>query len=93
MTAVGAIMWMKTMTVGGAALGPYVFGTGMLGVLYTMAAWWTDVVREAQSGDHTRVVQMSPSLWHDPVHRLRGDVLRGLVLGLLRYRALPQRRQ
>ena len=31
---------------------------GTLGVLYTMFGWWVDVVREAQRGDHTRVVQL-----------------------------------
>jgi cytochrome c oxidase subunit 3 len=41
-------------------MGPYVFGAGMLGVLYTMAAWWSDVVKEAEHGGyHTRVVQLS----------------------------------
>ena len=53
--AVGAIVWMKQIN----AFGPYVFGAGLLGVLYVMAAWWTDVVHEAEHGDHTRVVQMS----------------------------------
>jgi cytochrome c oxidase subunit 3 len=57
--AVGAIMWMKTLTIGDAKLGGYVFGVGFLGVLYTMLMWWTDVVNEAEHGDHTRVVQMS----------------------------------
>jgi cytochrome c oxidase subunit 3 len=37
-----------------------VFGVGLIGVLYTMASWWGDVIREAQfQGDHTRVVQIS----------------------------------
>jgi cytochrome c oxidase subunit 3 len=57
-TAVGAIFWMKHMPMFGMQVGPYLFGAGMLGILYTMAAWWTDVVREAESGHHTRVVQM-----------------------------------
>ena len=57
--AVGAIMFMKGMTVGGLKLGPDVFGAGVIAVLYTMASWWTDVVHEAEHGDHTRVVQMS----------------------------------
>ncbi len=36
------------------------FGVGTIGVLYTMASWWGDVIREAQyKGDHTRVVQIS----------------------------------
>ena len=61
-----------------------------IGVLYTMASWWGDVIREAQyKGDHTRVVQIGHALRHDPVHRLRGDVLRRLVLGLLQFRAVP----
>ncbi len=34
-----------------------------------------------------------PPLRHDPVHRLRGDVLRRLVLGLLQFRAVPGRRR
>ena len=39
---------------------PIVFGIGVIGVLYTMASWWTDVIREAEfKGDHTRVVQIS----------------------------------
>ena len=57
--AVGGIMFMKGLAVGGLKLGPYVFGAGLIGVLYTMASWWTDVVREAEHGDHTRVVQIS----------------------------------
>ena len=57
--AVGAIMWMKGLSVGSVKPGSFVFGVGLLGVLYVMVAWWTDVVREAQHGDHTRVVQIS----------------------------------
>src|SRR5579863_3362587 len=54
--AVGAITWMHHMT--GAA--PIIFFAGLVGVLYTMASWWMDVIREAQyKGDHTRVVQIS----------------------------------
>ena len=54
--AVGAIAWMHHLF--GAA--PIVFGVGTIGVLYTMASWWGDVIREAQyKGDHTRVVQIS----------------------------------
>ncbi len=54
--AVGAILWMHHMT----SAAPIVFGIGVIGVLYTMASWWTDVIREAQyKGDHTRVVQIS----------------------------------
>ena len=54
--AVGAIAWMHHMFSGA----PIVFGIGTIGVLYTMASWWGDVIREAQyKGDHTRVVQIS----------------------------------
>ncbi len=55
LSAVGAISWMKHM----GSFAPYVFALGMLGVVYTMIAWWNDVVNEALHGDHTRVVQLS----------------------------------
>ncbi len=58
-TAVGGICWMKDLTFGSLHLAPYIFGVGVIGVLYTMMAWWTDVLHEAQHGDHTRVVQIS----------------------------------
>jgi cytochrome c oxidase subunit 3 len=58
--AVGAVMWMKGMPIGGIKAGSVIFGLGMIGVLYTMVAWWTDVTREAEhEGHHTRVVQIS----------------------------------
>ncbi len=57
--AVGAVLSMKGLEIGGLKAGPYVFGAGLIGVLYTMAAWWTDVIRESQvEGHHTRVVQI-----------------------------------
>ena len=40
------VMWMHTIQGG-----PYVFGAGLLGVLFTMFSWWTDVIREAHGGD------------------------------------------
>ena len=55
MLAVGAIFWMHHMF----AWAPLLFGAGAIGVLYTMLSWWRDVVREAETGDHTRVVQIS----------------------------------
>ena len=55
----GAVLWMKSLTVANMALGPYVFFAGLLGVLYTMLSWWRDVAHEANTGDHTRVVQLS----------------------------------
>ncbi|MBV8848293.1 MAG: cytochrome c oxidase subunit 3 [Methylobacteriaceae bacterium] len=57
--AVGAIMWMKGLAIGGLKAGGITFIIGTLIVLYVMAAWWTDVIREAEHGDHTRVVQIS----------------------------------
>ncbi|MBV9078404.1 MAG: cytochrome c oxidase subunit 3 [Methylobacteriaceae bacterium] len=57
---VGLVLTMKGLPVAGLKAGPYIFGAGLLGVLYVMAAWWTDVVREAGPGHHhTRVVQIS----------------------------------
>ncbi|HXW24780.1 MAG TPA: cytochrome c oxidase subunit 3 [Xanthobacteraceae bacterium] len=54
--AVGGISWMHHMY----AAAPLVFGLGVIGILYTMAGWWTDVVREGEyQGHHTRVVQLS----------------------------------
>ena len=58
--AVGAILWIKHIPIGGIKLGSYVFGAGVLGVILTMCAWWTDVINEAEHGGfHTRVVQIS----------------------------------
>ena len=56
--AFGAVFWMKSLQIGTLTPGPYIFGAGVFGVLYTMFAWWKDVVHEANSGDHTRVVQL-----------------------------------
>jgi cytochrome c oxidase subunit 3 len=49
--AIGGIFWMHDWT-------PWVFFVGLIGVLYTMYAWWSDVIREANGVDHTPVVQM-----------------------------------
>jgi len=57
---VGAVFWMKDMELAGLKAGPYLFGAGAIGVLYTMLAWWWDVIKEATyEGFHTRVVQLS----------------------------------
>jgi cytochrome c oxidase subunit III len=54
--AVGLIAWMHNMFPAASL----VFGAGAIGVLYTMFAWWRDVVKEAEHGGfHTRVVQIS----------------------------------
>jgi cytochrome c oxidase subunit 3 len=57
--AVGAVASMKSLEFAGMRLGPYLLGAGILGVIYTMISWWSDVVREATyEGHHTRVVQL-----------------------------------
>lgn len=49
----GLVMWMHEM-----AYGSLIFGAGLVGVLFTMYAWWADVIKEAHAGDHTPVVQL-----------------------------------
>jgi cytochrome c oxidase subunit III len=56
--AFGAVFWMKGLTLAKLPVGPYIFGIGAIGVLYVMLSWWRDVVHEANTGDHTRVVQL-----------------------------------
>ncbi|AVO36762.1 cytochrome c oxidase subunit 3 [Pukyongiella litopenaei] len=48
---VGAVLWMHGITA-------YVFGAGLLAVLYTMFGWWSDVIKESHEGDHTPVVRI-----------------------------------
>jgi cytochrome c oxidase subunit 3 len=61
-TAVGLIIWMRSMGDGEGLFGlhgPWVFLTGMIGIAGTMFVWWRDVINEAQhQGKHTPVVQM-----------------------------------
>lgn len=50
--ALGAIMWFHDIwPIWGMMI-------GLAGVLYVMFAWWSDVIQEAQHGDHTPVVQL-----------------------------------
>ncbi len=49
--ALGGIAWMRDVT-------PWPFFIGLAGVLYCAFVWWADVIKEADSGDHTPVVQM-----------------------------------
>ena len=37
---------------------PWVFGLGILAMAFTMIGWWSDVVKEANQGDHTPVVDI-----------------------------------
>jgi cytochrome c oxidase subunit 3 len=36
----------------------WLLAVGVVGVLWTMASWWTDVVKESNQGDHTPVVSI-----------------------------------
>ena len=51
MMALGAIMWMKGIAVFGVKPGSYIFGAGIILVLYVMASWWT---RRHQGGRISR---------------------------------------
>src|SRR5271154_3539092 len=55
--AVGGIIWMKGLF-GLEKHNPWIFFMGLAGVLYTMVGWWSDVVKEANQGDHTPVVSI-----------------------------------
>ena len=48
----GAVRWMHDMS-------PWMFFVGFATVLYTMYAWWSDVIAESRVGDHTPVVRIS----------------------------------
>ncbi|MDR3493571.1 MAG: cytochrome c oxidase subunit 3 [Ancalomicrobiaceae bacterium] len=41
-----------------AAAGPWLFLLGLAIVLFTFYGWWSDVIREAHEGYHTRVVSL-----------------------------------
>jgi cytochrome c oxidase subunit 3 len=49
----GGVMWLHDYAHGG-----YVFIAGVIGVLFTMFSWWSDVIKEAHSGDHTPIVAL-----------------------------------
>jgi cytochrome c oxidase subunit 3 len=57
---VGAVFTMKpdAELFGMTGFGKYFFAVGFLGLIYTMFAWWKDVVKEANQGDHTPVVRI-----------------------------------
>ena len=62
LTAVGAIIWMRSLGEGATGLfgiqGPWVFALGFLGLVTTAFMWWRDVIAEAHGGYHTPVVQL-----------------------------------
>ena len=53
----GAVSWMHV-EAGKPSFAPWVFGLGVLGLIYTFYSWWADVINEAHAGDHTPVVQL-----------------------------------
>jgi cytochrome c oxidase subunit 3 len=61
-TAVGLVIWMRSMGEGAAGLfgvkGPWVFAVGVAWLMGTAFMWWRDVIIEAHKGDHTPVVQL-----------------------------------
>ena len=57
MTAIGLVMLLKGIL--GVPKGtPWVLCMGLAGLIFTMGAWWADVVKEANEGDHTPVVSL-----------------------------------
>ena len=62
--AIGAIAFMRwsagdeLVLLGANLTGWGIFAIGFIIVLFTMAAWWRDTIRESHAGDHTRVVQL-----------------------------------
>ncbi|MGE3304891.1 MAG: cytochrome c oxidase subunit 3, partial [Rhizobiaceae bacterium] len=62
--AIGAICYMRYLNgvefpvFGYNIANPWVFFIGLIIVLYTMFAWWSDTVREGHQGHHTRVVSL-----------------------------------
>ena len=51
MLTIGAVVWMR----GGTSL--ITIGAA-LGIIYIMIVWWRDIIDEAQTGYHTKVVQL-----------------------------------
>jgi cytochrome c oxidase subunit 3 len=49
----GGVLWMHD-----NPAGVYITALGFIGVLVTMFSWWADVIREANAGDHTPIVQL-----------------------------------
>ena len=61
-TALGAIAWMRTHVDGSGVLGikgPWLFAIGAVALVACAWSWWLDVIREADKGDQTPVVQLS----------------------------------
>jgi cytochrome c oxidase subunit 3 len=56
-TAIGLVILLKGLF--GLPHGTWwVLALGLAGIVFTMANWWTDIVKEANAGDHTPVVSL-----------------------------------
>ncbi|WP_426011188.1 cytochrome c oxidase subunit 3 [Caulobacter sp. DWR2-3-1b2] len=58
MMAIGLIAWIKGGVFGIDKGQWWLFALGISGVLYTFFGWWSDVIKEANAGDHTPVVSI-----------------------------------
>lgn len=58
MMALGLIAWIKGGVFGIEKGQWWLFALGVSGVLYTFFGWWSDVIKEANAGDHTPVVSI-----------------------------------
>ncbi|MEP9370918.1 cytochrome c oxidase subunit 3 [Mesorhizobium sp. KR1-2] len=64
--AIGGVAWMQYMKQGSfpflgldlAHAHYWIFAIGVAIVLYTMFSWWSDTIKEAHEGHHTRVVSL-----------------------------------
>lgn len=62
--ALGGVAWMQYLKgnefhlFGLNIATPWIFFIGLLIVLYTMFSWWSDTIKEAHEGHHTRVVSL-----------------------------------
>ena len=58
--AIGAVVLMRGLAEEGMlAKGQwYLFGAGMITIIFTCVGWWGDVIKESRQGDHTPVVDI-----------------------------------
>ena len=64
--AIGGVAWMQSLKNGSlhllgvelAGANYWIFAIGLAIVLYTMFGWWSDTIKEAHEGHHTRVVSL-----------------------------------
>lgn len=62
--AIGGVAYMRYLKEESFSFGsldianPWLFYIGLIIVLYTMYGWWSDTIKEAHKGDHTKVVSL-----------------------------------